>query len=146
MRRSKSRTGKRREDGRSTRLSFHSLEPAGEPGGGNVHREAFQGESNKPEIARRRHLEDPRLLDHWQSVVPFRVRPIVPEFPEPAANPAGSKKSVKAPREPVREIAEKRRQAEATIQRVEQQDKPEPHESEKIRGYVPRNHKRDDQE
>src|SRR5271154_2029463 len=64
LRRSKLRTGSWSEDVRGTRSSFHSLEPAGEPGGGNVHREAFQGKRNKAEIAGRGHLEDLRPLEH----------------------------------------------------------------------------------
>src|ERR1700683_3661759 len=115
MRRSRSQRVQSSGNIRGTRSSFHSLEPAGQPGGGNVHREAFQGKRNKAEIAGRGHLKDLRLLEHGKRIVPFRVRPIVPEFPEPAANPAGTEKSVEAAREPLGEIAEKGRKAESAI-------------------------------
>src|SRR4029077_20241281 len=82
--------------------------------------------------SRRRHLENLPVLKHRERVVPLRGSPVIPEFPEPAANPAGEKKPDESAPESFREIADERRQAQPAVDRVEQQDKSEPDEREAV--------------
>src|SRR5208282_1455163 len=128
---------------RSSRTSFHPLEPAGEPGSGYVHRKALERERQEPQIAGRGHLKYLGFLKDRKSVMPFCPGPVVPKLPEPAANPSGEKKSVEAARKTFGEVAEKRGQRETAIHRVEEKEKSEPDENEKIRGDALGNDQRD---
>src|SRR5579864_855931 len=95
--------------------SFHDArvagtgDPADEPCGGDVHDEAFEGEGNKAEIAGRRHLKDFVMLQNRENVVPLRRGPVIPEFPQPAANPSGNEQRIKTTPAAIREITEERR-------------------------------------
>ena len=63
-------------------------DPADEPGGGDVHDEAFEREGNEAEVAGHGHLEDFPVLEHGENVVPLRRGPVIPKFPEPSADPS----------------------------------------------------------
>lgn len=75
-------------------LLFHDAgvlgagDPADEPGGGDVHDKAFDGERNEAEIAGDGHFEDFPVLKHGENVVPLGRGPIIPEFPQPSADPS----------------------------------------------------------
>src|SRR5262249_47298436 len=74
--------------------SFHPLEPAGQPGRGNVHHETFERKRYESQIAGDGHFENFPVLKHRKRVVPFRLGPVVPEFPKPAANPTRGEEAV----------------------------------------------------
>src|ERR1700729_3289320 len=95
------------------RCSLYPFYPTEEPSGGNVHHEAVQGKGKEAKKAGRGHLENFPALKHREGIKPFCGGPIIPEFPEPAADPACEKESIKAPAYAFGQIAEKRGQAEA---------------------------------
>src|ERR1700751_4117229 len=126
-------------------FSFDSFHPAQNPRCTNVHGEALQRKGQKSEISRHRHLKNFHVLIHRKYVVPFRRAPIVPEFPEPPANESRSQKAIKTPPESLRKVAKKRWKFEPAINRVEQQQKPHPHQREKVSGNRPWHHHRNNQ-
>src|SRR5690242_17518280 len=125
------------------RQSFHPFQPAGEPCGGDIHRKTLQRERQKSQESGRGHLEYFLALEHWEGVMPFGAGPVVPEFPQPAADPSGKKKAVKAARKTFREIAQKRRQGKAPVDRIQDKYESEPHQHEKIGGNPLRDYQRE---
>ena len=77
--------------------------------------------------------------------MPFAHGPIVPEFPEPAANPSGGEETVDAAAEALRKIAEEGGEAEAAVDRVEEEKEAEPEEREEVGGYALRDGEGKDQ-
>src|SRR5438552_12880173 len=51
----------------------------------HVHRETLERERPETEIARHGHLENLEVLHDRHRVMPFRARPVIPEFPQHAA-------------------------------------------------------------
>src|SRR5947208_1505932 len=60
----------------------------------HVHSETLQGEGQEPEIPWSWHFEDFPFLEHGKDVMPFCGCPVIPEFPQPAAYPAGNEQCV----------------------------------------------------
>src|SRR5271167_2583604 len=100
--------------------SLYSFYPAEEPRGGDVHDETVQSERQEAEETGRGHLKYFPALEHREGIKPFCGRPIIPEFPQPAANPAGEKESVEAAAQAFGEIADKGWKAEAVIEGIEE--------------------------
>src|SRR5579862_6759238 len=125
--------------------SFDSFHPAQNPRCTNVHGEALQRKGQKSQISRNRHLENLHALKHRKCVMPFRRRPVIPEFPQPPANEPRSQKTIETPPKSFRKIAEKRWKLEPAIDRIKQQQETEPHERKKVRSNLPRRHQRNNQ-
>src|SRR5262245_3432425 len=68
-----------------TRLRRAECNPRHDQADEDIHRETFERERREAQIADDRHLEDPDSLHEWDGVVPLRVRPVIPELPEHAA-------------------------------------------------------------
>src|SRR5262245_35484387 len=68
-----------------TRLGRAERNPRHEQTNEDIHRETFERERREAQIADDGHLEDPDSLHEWDGVVPLRVRPVIPELPEHAA-------------------------------------------------------------
>src|SRR5271156_275118 len=120
MVRSKARRQDRCERFGNPRYSLYSFNPAEEPGGGNVHYETLQRKGKEAEKAGRGHLKYFPALKHRERVQPFRGCPIIPEFPQRAANPACEKKSIEAAGHALGQIADKGWKAEAVIEGIEE--------------------------
>src|SRR5271170_248115 len=125
--------------------SLYSFYPAEEPGGGDVHDETIQSEGQEAEETGRGHFKYFPALKHRKDVKPFCGRPIIPELPQPAANPAGEKESVQAAAQTFGEIADKGWKTEAAIEGIEEQQKSHPDEREKKRGDVAGHEQRNEQ-
>ncbi len=98
--------------------------------------ETVQRKGKEAEKAGRGHLENFPALKHGEGVQPFCGCPIIPEFPQPAADPASQQKSVEAAGHAFGEIADKGWKAETMIEGIEEQEKSDPDEREKKRGEV----------
>src|SRR5712692_8534641 len=99
-----------------------SRRPAEKPCRKDVHYVAFERKRKEPEVARCRHLKDPPSLVHRESVAPLCRGPVIPELPQPAADPARDQQGVEPPATPLFEVREQRSQAQAAIDRVEQEN------------------------
>src|SRR5579862_1823551 len=86
------------------RWSFNPLQPAGQPRGGDVHRETLQSKREKPQEPRGGHLKYFLALKHGKGVMPLGDGPVVPKFPQPTADPSRKKEAVEAARKTLRKI------------------------------------------
>src|SRR5437867_12535718 len=85
----------------------------------DVHREALERERWETEVAWYRHFENPDAFHDRNCVVPFRMRPVIPEFPQQAAQQAAEGEVDNA----IEAAAwQQRLGAETGIDRIEQKD------------------------
>src|SRR5687767_16006316 len=114
-------------------MTYGPSESYGPPGGAapqqtaneDVHREAFERERRKPEVAQDRHLEDLDVAEDRHRINPLRARPEIPEFPEPATDETSDKQVDEPIVAACAPIAKQRFVSGASVDRIEQKDEPE---------------------
>src|SRR5579863_392185 len=126
-------------------VSSNSLDPPDQARGSNVHGKTLQRKWEEAQKSRRRHFKDFHALEHRKRIVPFRARPVVPQFPEPAANPARREEAVEPPSKSFRKIPDERRQPKPSVHRIEQQHESDPHQHEQPLRDPQRQHERKNQ-
>ncbi len=116
-------------------VCFLPAPPAGQKA---VHGKRFDGEGRKAEVARQGHLEQLPVLQNRKRVVPLRSGPVVPELPQPPADPACDEQSAETPGLALTQIFQQRRPAALAVDGIEQKGKPDPDHTKEVARQPPR--------